>query len=1093
MLKLPASLALCVALAASPALAAEEPDATDAPLTAATFAGLELRSIGPAVKSGRIADVVLDPEDRGTWYVAVASGGVWKTANAGTTWTPIFDREGSYSIGCVTLDPNNSQVVWVGTGENNSQRSAGYGDGVYRSRDGGESWDNAGLGQSEHIGKIAVDPRDSSVVYVAAQGPLWSPGGDRGLYKSTDGGETWDAVLEISENTGVTDVVFDPRNPDVLYAASFQRRRRQWALVAGGPESAIYKSTDAGATWRKLTRGLPSGVDVGRIGLAVSPHDPDIVYATIAATRDASGFYRSENRGESWRKISDYVPIDPQYYMEIFPDPHRFERLYQFDVFMQVSEDGGHTWNPLGNEFKHVDHHALAFDPEDPDYLLSGTDGGLYETWDRGKTWKHVSNLSITQFYRVGIDNDFPFYNVYGGTQDNDSIGGPSRTTTTHGIRNSDWFITIGGDGYQTRVDPEDPNVLYSMWQYGHLVRYDKKNGETVDIQPQPGPDEEPLTWNWDAPFILSPHSPTRLYFAGNRLFRSDDRGDTWRAISDNLTRGIDRNKLEVMGRVWSVDAVWKNVFTSFYGNATALDESPVAEGLIYAGTDDGLVHVTEDGGENWRRVERFPGVPENTLVADLTASRHSADTVYALFNNHKSGDFSAYVLKSTDRGRTWKSITGDVPERHVAWSLVEDHVNADLLFLGTEFGLFFTLEGGGTWTQLTGGVPTVAFRDLEIQQRENDLVAASFGRGFFILDDYTPLRHSSREVLEREAVLFPVRKTWMYLPGSPIGWGEKDVRGHEFFTAPNPPFGAVFTYSLKEPLETRRQKRYAAEDAVKKEGGDVFYPSWDELRAEAHEEEPAVILTVSDEDGHVVRRLTGPVTAGFHRVAWDLRLPGVRPIRADSEGRRWDDVGPMALPGHYTVSLTRRVDSVDTPLGEPQTFEAVPLGIASLPAPDRKVLLAFHRKAARLQRAVLGAAEVVEETSARLAALRRAVLNTAGAGRSLAGSVRDFEVRLEKIERRLSGDRLVDQGREPRSPSIRERLGRAVAAHWTSSSAATTTHQREYELAAQGFAEVLGELRQLVEVDLVQLERQLDEAGAPWTPGRGVPEWQPE
>ncbi len=417
-----------------------------------------------------------------------------------------------------------------------------------------------------------------------------------------------------------------------------------------------------GPAGRRVTSGLPKG-DVGRIGLAVSPIDPDIVYATIAAQDDEKGFYRSTDFGESWEKRSDYVAIDPQYYGEIFPDPHRFDRVYAMDVWIHYTEDGGKSFQPLNSRYKHVDNHVMVFDPEDPDYLMVGCDGGIYESWDRGDHWRYIDNLPITQFYRVGIDNDYPFYNVYGGTQDNDSEGGPSRTTTIHGIRNSDWFITVGGDGYQTRVDPEDPDIIYSMWQYGGLVRYDKKSGERLDIQPQPEPDEPPLYWHWDSPLMISPHLNTRLYFAGNRLYRSDDRGDSWRAVSPDLTRGIDRNSLEVMGRVWGVDAVWKNVFTSFYGNIVALDESPLVEGLLYAGTDDGLVQVTEDGGETWRRIETFPGVPERTYVSDVTASLHDPDAVFAAFNNHKSGDFTPYLMVSEDRGATWRSIAGNLPE----------------------------------------------------------------------------------------------------------------------------------------------------------------------------------------------------------------------------------------------------------------------------------------------------------------------------------------------------------------------------------------------------------------------------------------------
>jgi photosystem II stability/assembly factor-like uncharacterized protein len=1077
---------LALVPASAPAADVDSPDR----LTAAAFEGLELRGIGPAFTSGRISDVVKDPTDPATWYVAVASGGVWKTVNSGTTWIPVFDDQPSYSIGTLTLDPNNPHVVWVGTGENNSQRSAGWGDGVYRSRDGGESWEHMGLERSEHIGKILIDPRDSDVVFVAAQGPLWSAGGDRGLYRSEDGGETWGRVLEISEHTGVSDVVFDPRDPDVLYAASYQRRRRQWALIAGGPESAIFKSTDRGETWRKLTRGLPEK-DVGRIGLAVSPVDPDVVYATIAATEAERGFYRSSNRGESWEKMSDYVAIDPQYYQEIFPDPRRFDRVYVMDVWIQVSDDGGATWETLGSDAKHVDNHAMLFDGRDPDYLLVGCDGGIYESWDRGETWRFVTNLPVTQFYRVGVDQAEPFYNVFGGTQDNGSLGGPSRTTDRDGIPDSAFFVTHGGDGYQTRVDPTDPNIMYAMSQYGGLIRRDHRSGETVDIQPQPGPGEPPLIWNWDSPLLLSPHSPTRLYFAANRLFRSDDRGDSWTAVSPDLTRQIDRNQLEVMGRVWSVDAVWKNVFTSFYGSIVAFDESPRVEGLLYSGTDDGLVQVSEDGGVTWRRAERFPGVPERTLVADLTASRHDPDLVYAVFNNHKSGDFTPYFLKSADRGRTWTPLPGEFPEGHAGWTIVEDPVKPELLFAGTEFGVFFSLDAGGSWIQLKGGVPTVAFRDLEIQGREDDLVAATFGRGFFILDDYSPLRQVSEAALAEEAQLFPVKRTWMFVPS----WDRRDDTGHQVFRAPNPPFGAIFTYHLRDTLKTRRQVRQEAEDALRETRANVPQPSWDEVRAEDREEDPRVLLVVRDETGEVVRRVPGPVTAGVHRVAWDLRYPRFDPTRFDDAHSPWGRpaAGPMVVPGHYTVELTVRREGELATLGGGQAFDTVPLGLATLPAEDLTGLLAFQKKTGRLQRVVLAAREVSEETAERLRYVRKALDDTPGDTGALADRARELERRLADLRVLLTGDETVKRNFEPVSPSIVERVQRAVRAHWTTTSAATGTHRREYDIAAGAFKPVLADLRALVEADLPRLESEMDAAGSPWTPGRALPAWRPE
>ncbi len=626
---------LVLALAVTPAMAQKktvdvpETEEDEKAMSAGTFSGLEWRLVGPAYNSGRVSDFAVHPDVHHIIYAATASGGLWKTDNSGTTWEPIFDEEKSYSIGCVTLDPSNPNVVWVGTGENNSQRSVAFGDGVYKSLDGGQNWENVGLGESEHIGMIVVDPRDSNVVYVAAQGPLWNSGGDRGVYKTTDGGATWERVLHVSDDTGANEIHMDPRNPDVLYASSYQRRRHVYTLVNGGPESAIYKSTDAGATWRKLTEGLPEA-DMGKIGMDISPADPDVVYAVIEAQRKKGGFFRSTDRGESWSKMSDYVSGSPQYYNEIFADPHDVDRVYGMDTFLQITLDGGKTFKRVGEKKKHVDNHALWIDPDNTDHLLVGCDGGIYETFDRGATYRFFENLPITQFYRVSVDNSKPFYYVYGGTQDNNTLGGPSRTLNSSGISNEDWFVTVGGDGYETVVDPTDPNIVYSEWQYGGLVRYDRASGETVDIQPQEEPGEAAHRWNWDSPVMISPHLHTRLYFACQRLYRSDDRGNSWTAVSPDLSRGVDPNTLPVFGKIQSIDAVAKNMSTSNYGNIVSLTESPLVEGLIYVGTDDGLIQVTENGGADWRAIDQVAGVPSTTYVSRLEASQHDENTVYA-------------------------------------------------------------------------------------------------------------------------------------------------------------------------------------------------------------------------------------------------------------------------------------------------------------------------------------------------------------------------------------------------------------------------------------------------------------------------------
>ncbi|MFL6199313.1 MAG: VPS10 domain-containing protein [Thermoanaerobaculia bacterium] len=1063
-------IAAALLLLLTGAARAESPDLAIAP---ATFAGLELRSLGPAFTSGRISDLAVDPRKPSTYYVAAASGGVWKTVNGGATFEPLFDKQGSSSIGCIALDPGNPLVVWVGTGENDAQRSVSYGDGVYKSVDGGTTWSNLGLKDSEHIGRIAIDPRDSDTVYVAAQGPLWSSGGDRGLYKTTDGGKTWKAVLAISKDTGVTDVVLDPRDPDVLYAAAWQRRRHAWGTVNGGPESALYKSGDGGATWTKLRSGLPRQ-ELGRIALAVAPSQPGTIYAQVEASRGTGGIFRSTDRGATWEKRSGYQTYSSLSFQEVVVDPLDADRVYLMDVFLMRSEDGGRTWSSQGERFKHADNHALWIDPADTAHLLSGCDGGLFESFDRGATWLFKPNLPLAQFYRVSADDSKPFYFVYGGTQDNGSLGAPSRTRAANGIADPDWFKTLGGDGFETVIDPLDPGLVYAQLQYGGLVRVDRRSGETLDIQPQPAADDDPPRWYWDSPLIASPHTPTRLYFASQRVFRTDDRGESWQVVSPDLTRRLDRAGLEILGRLWSVDAVEKNQGTSFYGTVAALAESPKKEGLIYAGTDDGLIQVTADGGARWRRIERFSGVPERAFVSDLEPSHHREGTVYAAFDNHQTGDFRPYVLRSDDRGATWASIAGDLPGRGTVYTLAEDPGDPELLFAGTESGLYFTRDGGRHWVRLTGGLPVVAVRDLAIQPRENDLVVGTFGRGIYILDDYTPLRHATKTTLDEDAILFPVKPAWLYLevPDQP-------VRDAAFFTAQNPPYGAVFTYYLKEDLKTakaRRQERESTEN-----------PSWEALRAEEREKEPAILLTVAGEDGRTVRRLTGPATAGFHRMVWDLRHPSPEP---ELPGQ-----GPLAAPGRYTVSLAKRVGDITTPLGEPRTFEALPLegtALAALTPAERGEAAAYWREVDRLYQAMTGASEALEEGLAQITAIQKALEDTPAADPRLLGEAHALEDRLADLRDEMNGDPIkATLLREPVLPTLGERIGRIFL--WNRNTALPTRTQKDaYALAARDFAPWLERLRKLLKDDLASLENRLEAAGAPWTPGR-LPDWQPE
>ena len=1046
-------------------------------LRSSVLAGLKWRGIGPAFASGRIADFAINPANPSEYYVAVASGNVWKTCNAGITYEPIFDNYGSWSIADVEIDPTNPNVIWVGTGEYNSQRAIGYGDGVYKSTDGGASFKNMGLKNSEHIGRIVIDPRDGNVVYVAAQGPLWGPGGERGLYKTTDGGITWVKVLDISENTGVTDIVLDPRNPDVIYAASYQRRRHVWTLIDGGPEGAIYKSTDAGKTWNKLSNGLPTG-DVGRIGLAISPVNPDIIYAIIEAEGETGGFFRSINRGASWTKMSNYVSPSPQYYNRIFCDPQNENKVYSVETITQVTLDGGRTWKPLGNNKRHVDDHALWIDPSNTKHLIIGGDGGIYETFDEGAHWDHKENLPVTQFYRVEVDNTEPFYYVFGGTQDNNSMGGPSRTFRSATV-SDDWFVTQGGDGFETVIDPTDPNIVYAQAQYGALVRYDRRSGEAIDIQPQP-PAGEAYRWNWNSPIIVSPHHPHRLYFAANKLFRSDDRGDSWEVISPDLTRQIDRNKLPVFGKIQSPEAVAKNASTSFYGNIVALDESPLKEGLLYVGTDDGLIQVSADGGKNWAKYDNFPGVPPMTYVASLRASQHDENVVYACFDARKQNDLKPYVLKSTDKGRTWQSLTANLPLRGTVYCIAEDHVDKDLLFVGTEFGVWFSSNGGRIWTKLSSGLPTTCVMDMAIQKRENDLVIATFGRGFYILEDYSTLRGLSTTTLETQALIFLVKSAWSYIQTS-----TKYGQGSTYYTNPNPAVGAVFTWYLKDSPKTLRQQRKDREKELWKKKQDIDYPPYERLKAEDEEESPYLEFTLTDAQGKIIRRLKEKPNQGINRTTWDLRYPAFFPVRPGKNEFADNGSAMLVPPGTYQVEMNLIVRDSIRHLAGPVNFEVRTIKNEQL---TNETLVRYQQFYSRFQetaRVLMGAFQMAEDLENRLSLLKKAVDHTPAAPFELRTTIKSLQKELNEIQIAFKGDEGLAKRNENQPPSLHDRINNLIYSHWSSTSAPTLTMIRDYEIIVEMFAPLYEKLKKIYGTDITAVESKLEDLGAPYTPGR--------
>lgn len=1057
------------------------------------LASLPLRLIGPAYPSGRISDFAFFSTGHHDYLAATASGGLWRTKNAGVTWAPIFDNEDVFAIGVVEIAPSDDKVIWVGTGENNSQRSVAFGDGVYKSTDGGKSWTNMGLKESGHISQIWIHPNNPDTVLVAAQGPLWSAGGDRGLYKTIDAGATWNKILDIDEHTGINEFVVHPEDFDSIIASSYQRRRHVWVLINGGPGSGIHRTSNGGESWDEINAGLPSD-DMGRIGLAMAPSKPDMVYAIIEASDDERGVYRTLDFGQSWEKRSGHMTTSPQYYNEIIVDPKDENALYSLDTFSKRSIDGGKTFQDLNADHRHVDDHALWIDENNTDHLLMGGDGGIYESWDRGELWRHIDNLPIVQFYRIQPDNAEPFYNVCGGTQDNNSLCGPSRTTLVHGITNSDWHTVLGGDGYKPQIDPRDPNIVYTQYQYGGLVRYDRRTQERVFLPPQSPTGEPAYKWNWNTPVLISPHNPDRIYYAAEYLFASNDRGNSWQTISPDLTRQLDRNALEVMDRVWSVDAVAKNDSTSIFGAAIALSESPVLEGLIYVGTDDGVISVTEDNGANWRRTETVRGVPDMSLVEDIVASVHNPDVAYATFDNHKRGDHAPYVYRTDNRGRNWTAITGDLPDWGAVHTIAEDHVDSNLLFVGTEFGLFYTQNGGQNWVQLKSKLPTIAVRDLEIQRRENDLVVGTFGRGVYILDDYTPLRASANDVADTEATLFPVRDAWLFIESDLWGpWGgAKGSNGDNFWVAENPPFGAVFTYTLNEGLHSLAKTRRKGEIETEKEGGDTPYPSWEELRAEDREDEPAILFIVTDAAGNVVRRFTGPHAKGLHRVAWDLRYAAPDPARLSepaSSPFASPRVGPLVVPGEYTVAIAKRINGVVTPMSAPQSFTVKPLDDSPEVTADREGLLAFQQETADTARTVTSAGVASGELRDRLAHLKKAAEALPSPIDGQRARIQALETILDDADVAMNGDRTLRGRNEPAPWSISGRIGEIRGWGWFTQSPATQSSKDALVMAQQEFAVALAQLRE-VETGVTALEDELEQLGAPYTPGRGVPTW---
>ncbi|HEV7682763.1 MAG TPA: hypothetical protein VGO68_11615 [Pyrinomonadaceae bacterium] len=1005
---------------------------------------LQFRAIGPANMGGRIDDIAVVENNPSTYYVGVATGGVWKTTNNGTTFDPIFDEQGSTSIGDIAIAPNDPSIVWVGTGEPNNRQSSSWGDGIYRSLDAGKTWQNMGLRDSKHIGRVVIDSRDPNIVYAAVVGHLWGPNKERGVFKTTDGGKTWNNVLFINEDTGVTDLAMDPDSPMTLYAAAYQRRRTPWGFNGGGTGSAIYKTVDGGATWTKLTKGLPEGI-TGRIGLDVYRRDSNIIYALVENAK--GGTFRSDDRGETWRRISD-LTSRPMYYSQIRIDPNNDQRLWQLAANMYNSDDGGKTWNSNLVQRIHGDFHALWIDPANSNHVLAGSDGGMHASYDRGRTWDFINTIPLGQFYEVTLDNQKPFW-VYGGLQDNGSWAGPSGTLNQEGITNDDWFRTGGGDGFYSVVDPTDPSIIYVESQNGSVSRLELKTGERKSIRPEARPGEKRYRFDWNSPIVISPHNNRTIYFGGNRVFRSADRGNTW-SWSDDLTKDQDREKLPIMGALPSKETLSRHDGVETFGQVVTLAESPLKEGLLYAGTDDGNLQVSRDSGKTWKNViEKVPGVPKNTYVSRVVPSKYAEGTAYLTLDGHRADDYNTYMFVTTDFGESWKNIKANVPAGVTARVIREHPRNQNLLFLGTEFGAYVSFDRGGRWTRLKGNLPLVRIDDIQIHARDNALVLATHGRSIWVLDDLSPLERASESILTSDVHLFDLAPATHFRL-----YGRKGNTGHKWFAAPNPPYGAVINYYVKDKPK----------DDVK--------------------------VTITDASGAVVRDLKGTKEAGLNRIVWDLRLnPAAPPPPGQGEGGGGffgAPRGPRVQPGVYTVKVAAGDKSAS---GNVTVQEDPRIQIVET---DRGKLNEAIAKVYALQKSVEGARKTMQSLKTQLTTLQASLKDNPEVAKPVNESVQKLSDTLNTIQKKLVSTTDLTGNAGPALPDEPRPLAQqinGVAGGLDSYTAAPTADElvRIEDLSRQ-LQDFIAELNKFISEDVANLNKQLRDSGLQFlNPGKPV------
>jgi photosystem II stability/assembly factor-like uncharacterized protein len=988
---------------------------------AGPFDGLQFREIGPATPSGRIDDFAVLESNPAVFYVATATGSVWKTTNHGTTFEVVFDRESTSSIGDIAIAPNDANLVWVGTGENNNRQSSSWGEGVFKSTDGGRTWTNMGLRTSRHVARIIVDPVDHDVVYVAALGSLWGPGGDRGVYKTTDGGLTWTHVLKTDADTGATELVMDPGNNKVLYAATYQRRRAAWGFNGGGPGSALWKSADAGRTWTKLTNGVPEGA-LGRIGLDIYRKDPNILYARIEHERE-SGVYRTDDGGATWRKMSSVNPR-PMYFSQIRIDPQTDSRIYVLGVQLHVSDDAGKTFRDDGARSVHVDFHAMWIDPANPSHVILGGDGGVAISYDRSRTWTWLPNLPLGQFYHVSYDLQSP-YTVCGGLQDNNTWCGPSAVRNKDGIGNDEWFIIGGGDGFVGLVDPSDARVMYAESQDGRMNRVDRVTNERKSIRPEPPAGEPVYRWNWDTPMALSPHDPATVFVAANKLFRSTDRGHSWQEVSPDLTNGVDRDERELMGVKGKDTRIARNDGVGAHGTIVSFAESPRRAGLYYTGSDDGVVAVSRDAGATWTRVtDRITGVPKETYVSEVVPSRFEDGTVYVTFDGHRASDFGTYAYASTDFGATWRSIGTDLPKGEVVRTLTEDLKNADVLYLGTETGLFVSTDRGRSWARVRANLPTVPIYEITLHPRDNDMILATHGRSVWILDDLAPFQQHARATGTQPFLFAPDPVAQRNRSAERM----REFEGDRRFLGRNPPAGLALAYRL--PGEAKD-----------------------------------VSVQVRDESGRVVRELSGDATktaraAGLNTVVWDLRVAPLPAPRGPQPGGGFFGAsldGPLVLPGRYTATL--RVDGRESGTVPVEVQGDPEIGMTDA---DRRAhheavvaLHDLHRQANDAYSALFLMNEQLDTIKARM--------KTASPSPEVSAAVDEFDKELAKLKPRFGVGQTGFGGGGGMQQNVRARISMLKGSIMGSTSLPTEVQTRQIAESRTALATAIGEVNALI------------------------------